>query len=543
MNPNDGLLLFTAAASLALGIFVLLQGPRKLPNLALALFSASMAVWCFGQFMGGVAGEKGAVLFWTRLNIAGAVLIPVFYLYFILAFIERGKENLRLLSVAFFLAAVFLLLDFTPLFVADVAPRFAFRFYPVPGVIYPFFALYLAALFGIGFFKLVGFLRQSEGVKNNQAKYVFVASLIGFLGGITAFLPVFNIDFPVLSNYSLPLYLAITVYVIAKHKLLDINLVMREGLVYSLLTFLFAGFYALSILLANRFFQDITRRNEFLTIFMVVFISVLVFQPLREIIQQWVDRLFFKGKYYYQKAISDLSAENVKLYRGLLQADKLAALGTIAAGMAHEIKNPLASIKGLTQVLPENLGDNEFIRKYSEIVPRQLDRINRIVEDLLDFGHPRELPVGEVKIDKALEEVLRLVENQCRKSNTEIIREIRSVPVISGNAERILQAFMNLILNAIQAMPNGGKMLVASKLLSGDRIEIEISDSGKGIPEDNLPNIFDPFYTTKGTGSGMGLAVAYRIIKEHGGEIDVDSELGAGTTFKICLPIKRKQSV
>jgi signal transduction histidine kinase len=542
MNANDGLLLFTAAASLALGIFVFLQGPRKLPNSALSLFSASMATWCFGQFMGGVMGGKEAVLFWTRINIAGAVLIPVFYLHFVIAYIERVKENLRILFAAFFLAGLFLLLDFTPLFVADVAPRFAFRFYPVPGIVYPFFALYLAALFGLGFSKLAAFLKQSEGAKNNQAKYVFFASLIGFLGGVTAFFPVFNVDFPVLSNYSLPLYLAITVYAIAKHKLLDINLVMREGLVYSLLTFLFAGFYALSILLANRFFQDITRRNEYLTVFIVVFISVLVFQPLREIIQQWVDRLFFKGKYYYQKAISDLSAENVKLYHGLLQADKLAALGTIAAGMAHEIKNPLASIKGLTQVLPENLEDMEFIRKYSEIVPRQLDRINRIVEDLLTFGQPKDLSMQNVEIADILEEVLRLVENQCLKAEIKIEREYAKVPPILADAEKLSQAFMNVILNAVQAMPSGGVLKCRVKSTPGN-VVVEIGDSGGGIPEERLPNIFDPFYTTKDKGSGMGLAVAYRIVREHAGEISVESEVGKGTVFKLCLPIEPKPSV
>jgi len=527
-------LLFTAIASAALGLFVYLEGRRKSTNITLALFSAGICVWCFGQFMGEAVGSREAVLFWTRVNIAAAILIPVFYLHFILAFVNQIRKSRAILSLSYLSASLLFVLDLTPWFVADVTPRLGYRFYPVPGIVYPIFALYLVLLFALGFSRLLRFVRISEGRTKNQAKYVFVASLIGFFGGGTAFFPVFNLNLPVVSHFALPIYLAITVYAIVKHKLLDINLVIREGLVYSVLTVLFAGFYALMILLANRFFQDLTRLNEFLTTTIVVFASVLVFQPLRNRIQEGVDRVFFRGNYYYQKTINDLSAENLKLYRNLLQADKLAALGTIAAGMAHEIKNPLASIKGLTQVLPENLSDAEFINKYSEIVPRQLDRINRIVEDLLAFGRPKELIMREAAVDRILEEVLRLVENQCLKSNVEIIREFYSVPPILADSERLSQAFMNMILNAVQAMPGGGKLLIGCKT-SEDEIEVEISDSGKGIPENKLPNIFDPFFTTRETGNGMGLAVTYRIIKEHGGKIEVESELGAGTTFKVFL--------
>lgn len=548
MSFYSGSLLFTATVSAALGIFVFLQGRRKLANIFLALFSAALSGWCFGQLVGEAAGSKEVVLFWTRFNTAAAIFIPVFFLHFILAFVKQEKENRIMLSFAYLAAVVLLILDFTPWFVADVAPRFG-RFYPVPGIVYPVpgivypvFPIYLLLIVAIGFLRLIAFMKESKGEVNNQAKYVFIASVVGFAGGITAFFPVFNLDLPVISHFFLPLYLAIAVYAIVKHKLLDINVIIREGLVYTTLTVFFAGFYALMIFLTGRFFQNLTRFDEIVTSIIVVFASVLVFQPLRDRVQRGVDRLFFRGEFFYQKTINYLSAENLKLYRSLLQADKLAALGTIAAGMAHEIKNPLASIKGLTQVLPENLEDSGFIQKYSEIVPRQIERINRIVEDLLDFGHPKELAIGEVKIEEILGEVLRLVENQCRKSNIEIIREFYPVPLISADSERLSQAFMNVILNAVQAMPGGGKLLIGCKPLSNDEIEVEISDSGKGIPEDKLPNIFDPFFTTKGTGTGMGLAVTYRIVKEHGGKIEVESEPGAGTTFKIWLPIKPKRS-
>jgi signal transduction histidine kinase len=278
------------------------------------------------------------------------------------------------------------------------------------------------------------------------------------------------------------------------------------------------------------------------TTLLVVFASVLIFQPLRELIQLWLDRYFFRGQYYYQKTISDLSEDNLKLYHSLIQTDKLAALGTIAAGMAHEIKNPLAAIKGLTQILPENLFDQDFIKKYQTIVPRQLDRINQIVEDLLDFGHPKELVIKKVEVVRVLDEVLRLVENQCRQADVVIVKKFAPVPPVLADQEKLAQAFMNIILNAVQLMPTGGALTVAvyestiqADLTPVPRVVVEIVDTGSGIPAEKLPKIFDPFYTTKETGSGMGLAVTYRIIQEHKGSLDVMSEIGRGTTFKISL--------
>src|SRR3989344_2027245 len=161
MSFYSGSLLFPAAASALLGIFVCLQGRRKLPNITLALLAVSIGAWCFGQFMGEMTGAKEAVLFWTRANLAAAVLIPVFYLHFVLAFTKR--EAGKFLPAAYAAAALLLLSDLTPWFVADVAPRAGYRYYPVPGMVYPLFALYLLLFFGAAFLRLLSFLRRGEG--------------------------------------------------------------------------------------------------------------------------------------------------------------------------------------------------------------------------------------------------------------------------------------------------------------------------------------------------------------------------------------------
>ncbi|MFH1683413.1 MAG: ATP-binding protein, partial [Candidatus Margulisiibacteriota bacterium] len=254
-----------------------------------------------------------------------------------------------------------------------------------------------------------------------------------------------------------------------------------------------------------------------------------------------VDRLFFMGEYRYQKTINDLSVDNQKLFLSLLRADKLASLGTLSAGMAHEIKNPLAAIKGMTQVLDENLDDPEFIKKYEEVVSRQIDRINSTVEKLLRFGQPQGLSISKFNLDRIIDEVLSLFENQCQKKKIVVDKKNEVLPEIEGDAEQLSQVFTNLILNAIQAMPEGGTLFISSRLQGAGAVYIEVSDTGVGIPADEIDKIFDPFYSTKEDGTGMGLAVAYRSVKEHGGDIQVESSFGKGTKFRVWLPIKPKR--
>lgn len=531
-------LLVTSIASLLLGIFVILKG-KKLPNTTLGWLSFAMALWCFGQFMGEIAGTKELVLFWTRVGVGAAILIPIFFLHFILSLIGKAFAEKRTIGLVYGLGVLFLGLDFTALFVADVEPALNFRYYPKPGMVYPFFALFIFGCFGYGLIRLFLAYRDAYGAKRNQLLYVLVAAIIGFSGGITTFFPIWGINFPILSHYSLPLYVLITVYAIVKHRLLDISVIIRESLIYSTLTLLFAGFYALAVLTANYLLLRFVHFPPALTVIVVVFASVLVFQPVRERVQRVVDRLFFKGEFSYQKTIDNLSAENKKLFHILLRADKLAALGTLSAGMAHEIKNPLASIKGMTQVLDENLNDPEFIKKYQELVSRQIDRINSLVEKLLKFGQPQTLALNEFDLYQVIEDVLSLLENQCRKKGVRVVKELKHRPKIEGDAEQLSQVFMNLFLNAIQA---GGELSVKSAPRGPNFICIEVRDTGAGIPADKIDNIFDPFFTTKDKGTGMGLAVAYRIVKEHGGEINVESEVGKGTEFRIWLPIKQKRS-
>lgn len=219
------------------------------------------------------------------------------------------------------------------------------------------------------------------------------------------------------------------------------------------------------------------------------------------------------------------------------RVDRLAAVGELAAGVAHEIRNPLAAISGSVQILVDELPKDHSSRVFGDVVLKEIDRLNIIIEDLLYFAKPSKNYVASINPNELVEEVLSLLSPSLKKELVLLESSLEpSIGVISVDAELIKQVLVNLLLNAIQALPpEGGGIKVATKK-SIDGIEIIIKDSGKGIEQESLQRIFDPFFTTKDSGTGLGLAVSNKIIEIHKGYIRVESEIGVGSKFTICLP-------
>jgi len=238
-----------------------------------------------------------------------------------------------------------------------------------------------------------------------------------------------------------------------------------------------------------------------------------------------------------------------ELEEDLKRTDRLAMMGTLAAGLAHEIRNPLGGIKGAAQLLRRAVEGDASLRVYTDIMIREVDRVNQLIEQLLDLSRPWQLNFAPVNIHEILEEVL-LLEGQTapEKSVTVKKRFDPSLPPIRGDRAQLMQVFLNLVKNAYQAMDHGGALTLATRLetdfhvrAQGNRrsrfIWVDIADDGAGIKEADLPHIFSPFFTTKNSGTGLGLAICYRIINEHGGLIRVESNECKGTTFKVSLVV------
>jgi signal transduction histidine kinase len=227
-----------------------------------------------------------------------------------------------------------------------------------------------------------------------------------------------------------------------------------------------------------------------------------------------------------------------KLGSHLSYSQKLSALGRLTSGVAHEIKNPLNAMVIHVALLRQKMAEvSPDASGYLDVLDEQIRRLDRVIQGFLKFTRPEELQLDSIPLADFLIGVLELLSAEADNNGIQVVTEFpEGLPPVYGDRELLQQAFMNLILNAKEAMPDGGTLRVASRRSDESRIQIEIEDSGIGIPQGELPKIFDLYYTTKERGSGIGLSLVYRIIQLHDGEIGVDSTPGRGTRFTIMLP-------
>ncbi len=236
--------------------------------------------------------------------------------------------------------------------------------------------------------------------------------------------------------------------------------------------------------------------------------------------------------------LSHVYRELQDTFEQVKRADRLSAIGQLAAGLAHEIRNPLASIDGAAEVL--EVADNrpELRKETVSIIRKECSRLNRLLTSLLDFARPRRPEWREVDLSKVLDSVIDLVSHSAGKGIRFHKETARSVPRLLGDEEQLTQVLLNLTLNAAQAMPEGGDIRLAATQ-EDDGIVIQIRDEGAGIPEEHLDKIFDPFFTTKDTGTGLGLSVVHQIVTQHGGTVSVARNHDKGTTFRLFFPQSR----
>ncbi len=252
-----------------------------------------------------------------------------------------------------------------------------------------------------------------------------------------------------------------------------------------------------------------------------------------------------RGAVAVLRDLSRIRALEAEVRRG----ERLAALGQMALALAHEIRNPLGAIRGVAQLLGAELGAGPY-REHLDVMLGEIDRVNQVMEALLDLGRPMRFSFGAVNLHALLERACLLAEPRAREQGVQIVRRYDpSLPALWADADRLMQVFQNLLQNAIEAMPGGGRLTLATRLSldplyakvdlgGGPRplVEVLVQDEGEGIPEALRERVFDPFVTTKPRGLGLGLALAHRIVEEHRGAIRVTSSPGKGTTFACYLP-------
>jgi len=231
-----------------------------------------------------------------------------------------------------------------------------------------------------------------------------------------------------------------------------------------------------------------------------------------------------------------------RLNEQLVRTEKLAAMGTLAAGVAHEVNNPLASISSLVQIMRAADGHSDETRERLNLISAQIERIGQVTRDMTNFARSRPAARGEIDVNKVIDTALRLASFDKAFQNLDIERETtKDLPAVHADEDQLQQVFLNLFLNSRDAMPDGGTLSIKVSQNEKDLV-VEIADDGTGIDSEDVNQVFDPFFTTKptGKGTGLGLAVCYGIVTAHGGRIEKKNNVPTGTIFTVSLPISNE---
>ena len=264
-----------------------------------------------------------------------------------------------------------------------------------------------------------------------------------------------------------------------------------------------------------------------------------------ELMKITIERAF--EKIQMQRALQDYSSnlereverrtdELRRTQNRLIQTERLAAIGELAASIAHEIRNPLVSIGGFARVLYKNSGDEKKVEKYSHIIVDEVDRLEKILENILDYSKKTELDLKPMDFNILVEKTILLFDTELShhkiKLKVDLDYDLSEVDIDEIQMKQVL---MNFFKNAIHAMPEGGILAIRS-YASGNNVALDISDTGMGIPRENLKKLFRPFFSTRSHGTGLGLGICQKVVTDHGGTIEVQSDVGKGTVFSIILP-------
>jgi len=538
MNTLSTLYLLAAVAVFSLGALVLIKNPRQPVNRIFSLLCLSTFIWQFFYFLMLNSPADRALTF-ARIGHAAVPFIPLLYLHFVIKILKIRRITPILIVLYSYALLSAILTITTDLYLQNMKAH-AWGLYPEGNLMMFFDFIICGAICTSAAILLIrGYYRAKKYADTFQYLYKIKYVLLGLMAfslAIIDYLPklfIFPIDIFPVGSIMVIVFASITSYAFLKHNLLDVNIVIRKGLVYSILVTSVTVLYFVIVYLAETIFRGFIGYRSVPLTLAIVTSFILLFQPLKNKIQLFVDKFFFK------KTREALARENERLMEEIRRTDRLKAVATLAAGMAHEIKNPLTSIKTFTDYIDVKYGDKEFRKKFKRIVGGEVDRINAIVGQLLDYAKPRLLSLQKIDINKLLEETLALLSNDFIKRRIEVIRGYgaKEFSVIKADPNQLKQVFLNIFLNAMDSMSEGGKLVIGTKKSDDEEcLEITIEDTGGGIAEKDLSHIFDPFYSTKESGAGLGLSIVHGIIKEHGGSITCESSIGKGAKFIITLP-------
>jgi signal transduction histidine kinase len=495
-----------------------------------ALFNGYVAWWGISLFLISLCKDVSAMRALWKLTVIGGMMIPAAFVDFCMEFLNEKRRH----AVTIYYIAIIVI---CALFVFD---HIHFNVYQIYESVYYIRSVdwtYSIILIGFivpaihGHIFLLKKIASAPPEMRVPIKYTLFGLSVGFASGsVTHFLTAYGFPIHPAWNLLIIVYVLLTTYAIFRHRLFALEDAVQKSIVYTMFLSIVTVSYFIGIFFLEAAFRQSLGYQSTSAVLIMFIVIILLAEPLRHLLQTAVDRYFFKSP------LVSLAGQSEALRREMLKQDRLRSIATFAAGMAHEIKNPLTSIRTFAEYLPEKCDDQAFRERFSRIVVDEVDRVNNIIQQLLDFSKPRDLAREQVAIERLVEDTLGVLSGNILKNGVSLTKQYR-VPrgfTIAADPVLLRQAILNILINSLQAMPKGGELRISMNVAANE-YELSIKDSGVGIPKDKLSRVFDPFFTTKEDGTGLGLSIVNTAVSAHGGRVEVDSKEGIGTEVRIVL--------
>jgi signal transduction histidine kinase len=499
-----------AAVSLIIAVSLYINKRREPLHLSFTALCLAIFFYKGGAFAYGVfEGE-----FWKTVEYLGLVAIPPIATQFTRILLNQHLLVSRRDMVS---TAVFSLLIAAALF----SPLYEWPY--LNAILY----LYCGIVLAVCYMSLIIFIRQkSVGVERQRMIYLAVACGVAALFGSFDTLSHYGYAFPPFSDLLIAVLLYFILILITHLKLPELHELMARALVVSIATL----FASITIIVVTGLFGK-GSVLPFTQILLASFIIVIAIDPLHLGLKKIFNYIYPDS----QDIFSSLYTLDEKL-----EKEKAMLLEEMAPVLAHEIRNPLGSIKGAAQYLRSEADTNES-RRLLDVIIEEVDRLNGVVSQFLNYAKPYLLNVTTQDVNRIIEKAISIIRASKLSDHIIIEKELRAdLPLVSVDAEQLVQVILNISFNAIEAMPGGGSLMFRTSRIEGNTggaVGISIRDTGNGIPKEDMKNIFKPFFTTKERGVGLGLAICQRIIKNHGGHLRVKSIPGQGSIFYIRLGV------
>lgn len=526
---NSDILYFSLSALIntvtgfGLGLYVLLISFRRPAARNLFYFCLSITIWSFFYFLWQTSSNHEVALFWSRLLMVGAILIPIAFFHFVLTYLNLHKNNFHKITlfIFYFFSLLWLCLLFTPYFVADVVPRSYFKYWPEAGPFFTPFLAFFVSLFIYSFFLLFKNFKTTKGDMHTHTALLLLGVTIGLLGGSTNYLLWYNINIAPWGNVLVSFFIFLTVYSIVKYKFMDLKVVSAE-----LFTVLFLIVFSAEIFFSKSITEMALR--IVMALFMALFGSILIRSVRKEVAQR-----------------EQLAQANLHLQALNKQKSEFLDIAS------HQLRTPLSALIGLLSMQYDgdfdSLSKAEFKQQQKDMLT-SAERLKNIVHDLMDAMEVElgaKLKPEPTDIAKLAEEAINILRPNYEKKSLYLKYSPpdRSLPLVSADPSFLAHVFINLVDNACNYTETGGAEI---KLFQEkNQVIFQITDTGIGVTPTEKENLFGKFIRAKRAmlvrpdGSGLGLFIVKKIVEAHGGEVKIMSDgENKGSTFKIYLPVK-----